>query len=193
MVRDWRIAIFSLYVCKSQEKIKIKIKFEFAMFIMLIFSDIFLNIISSRTGRLSLILKFKVKVNSPYDDNYTTTASTTLTQPSHHQNLLAPPPSRTNSRGRQTTFTEPGSLAAGARDQSNLLTGEGLFSLNSLIFPFYYITLSESANLTRGRQRTRTFFNTIKRKLSGTRSQSSSLQSQTANGNHYHLMCGEKW
>ena len=48
---------------KSQEKIKIE--FEFAMFIMLIFSDIFLNIISSRTGRLSLILKFKVKVNSP--------------------------------------------------------------------------------------------------------------------------------
>ena len=129
----------------------------------------------------------------PYDDNYTTTASTALTQPCHHQNLLVPPPSRTNSRGRQTTFTEPGSLAAGARDQSNLLTGEGLFSLNSLIFPFYYISLLESANLTRGRQRTRTFFNTIKRKLSGTRSQSSSLQSQTANGNHYHLMCGEKW
>ena len=50
---------------KSQEKIKIEFEFEFAMFIMLIFSDIFLNIISSRTGRLSLILKFKVKVNSP--------------------------------------------------------------------------------------------------------------------------------
>ena len=53
------------YVYKSQEKIKIEFEFEFAMFIMLIFSDIFLNIISSRTGRLSLILKFKVKVNSP--------------------------------------------------------------------------------------------------------------------------------
>ena len=65
----------------------------------------------------------------PYDDNYTTTGATPLTQPSHHQNLLAPPSSRTNSRGRQTTFTEPGSLAAGTREQSNLLTGRGLISL----------------------------------------------------------------
>ena len=38
---------------------------EFALIIMLIFSDISLNIISSLTGLLSLILKFKVKVNSP--------------------------------------------------------------------------------------------------------------------------------
>ena len=60
----------------------------------------------------------------PYDDNYTTA----VTQPRYHQNLLAPPPSRTNSRGRQTTFTEPGSLTAGTREQNNLQTGR-LFRL----------------------------------------------------------------
>jgi len=96
----------------------------------------------------------------PYDDNYITG----VPQPSQHQNLLVPPSSRTNSRGRQTTFTEPGSLTAGARDQNNLQTE------------------SDSANLTRGRQRTRRLFNTIKRKLSGTRSQSSTFQSEITNG-----------
>ena len=63
----------------------------------------------------------------PYDDNYNSTTSTTtspVTQPSLQQNLLAPPPSRPNSRGRQTTFTEPGSLTAGTRETlNNIQTG----------------------------------------------------------------------
>ena len=116
----------------------------------------------------------------PYDDNYTTG----VPQPSQHQNLLVPPSSRTNSRGRQTTFTEPGSLTAGAREQNNLQTGWHLLSSYFFDF-FYYISESDSANLTRGRQRTRRLFNTIKRKLSGTRSQSSTFQSETTNGNHH--------
>ena len=64
----------------------------------------------------------------PYDDNYNTTITTsTTTQPGLQHNLLAPPSSRTNSRGRQTTFTEPGSsLTAGSREpQNNIQTGRG--------------------------------------------------------------------
>ena len=61
----------------------------------------------------------------PYDDNYNTTSTTT--QPGLQHNLLAPPSSRTNSRGRQTTFTEPGSsLTAGTREtHNNIQTGRG--------------------------------------------------------------------
>ena len=72
----------------------------------------------------------------PYDDNYTSTTSTItspVTQPSLQQNLLAPPPSRPNSRGRQTTFTEPGSLTAGTRETlNNIQTGRETLTVQCL-------------------------------------------------------------
>ena len=141
----------------------------------------------------------------PYDDNFTTTTSG-VSQPSLQQNLLAPPPARPTSRGRQTTFMEPGSLTAGTRELNNIQPGDAhspkirVTSGKPFLHFFSHKNVanintvssdregaytdlesldSETANIPRGRQRTRTFFNTIKRKLSSTRSQSSSLLPQT--------------